>query len=100
MQLILFALAFLASFLFYKLYAYFSPCLPKIKISRFEFFPSIRIEISGRIIHLHHWFNFLIFLTVAIIVNEGVVASIATKGLLTGGIAQGLLHPDRKLIKK
>lgn len=99
-QIFSFTLAFVLSFVFYHIYSYNSHRLPKIKCRWFELFPSIKIHISGRVIHLHHWFSFLIILTVSIIIDKGILASELAKGFLTGGIVQGVSLADRKIILK
>lgn len=69
--------------------------IPKIKVSRFELSPNIRISFRGRQIWLHHWLNFAILLGVSIPVTNGILDAHFTKGFLMGGILQGLLYPDR-----
>lgn len=64
--------------------------LPKFKIWRLQLFPTVRLSISGKIIHLHHWLGFSIILIVSIFIDSGILSYIFTKGVLSGGIVQGL----------
>ena len=74
--------------------------LPNLKVKRVQVFPVLRINLFGRVIHFHHWFNFSILLAIAAVSNAGVLDLAFTKGLLLGGIIQGLTLPKghRKLI--
>ena len=78
------------SFLFYNTHSKFYRRLPILKIKSFEFFPSIRIYVRGKIIHLHHWLGFSIILVVSIVLEGGFLDSAYTKGFLLGGIFQGI----------
>jgi hypothetical protein len=74
---------------------------PHLKIKRVELLPSIRIFIKGRFIHFHHWFNLSMLLCVSIFVTGGLLDSWITRGVLMGGIIQGLTNPSptaRKII--
>ena len=73
---------------------------PRIKFKNIDFFPNIKITIHGRIIHLHHWFNFTILLCISIFVTGGILDSWLTRGFLMGGILQGLRYPDRGIFKR
>ncbi|MBU0569220.1 hypothetical protein KKB40_00370 [Patescibacteria group bacterium] len=99
-QIFVFVLSFGFSFVFYLIYSHYYHRLPKLKCRWIELFPSIKIYISGRIIHLHHWFSFLIILTVSIIIDKGILASTFAKGFLSGGIIQGVSLADRGVLKK
>ena len=80
--------------------ANFRKKLPNIKIKRFQLFPIIRIHAFGRVIHLHHWFNFSILLALSSVTSFAILDHIFTRGLLLGGIIQGLTLPERRLIYK
>lgn len=72
---------------------------PKLRIKRVELLPSLRIFVKGRVIHLHHWFNFTILLGASVFVTGGILDSWVTRGALLGGIFQGLSIPSaRKII--
>lgn len=72
---------------------------PKLKIKRIELLPSIRILIKGKVIHFHHWFNFSVLICISIFVTGGILDSWITRGVLLGGVIQGLSIPSaRKLI--
>jgi len=74
--------------------------LPEIKFKWIQIFPSQKIIIRGRIIHLHHWLQFSLLLCVSVFANTGVLDSWTTRGFLLGGIIQGLRFPDRSIFKK
>jgi hypothetical protein len=81
-----------SAFLIYsKLYDH----LPKIRRGRLELLPSIRIRISGRVFHIHHWFSFLLILTISIFISEGLLASVGIRGFCTGCIIQGIFFPGK-----
>ncbi|OGE37042.1 hypothetical protein A3B45_04080 [Candidatus Daviesbacteria bacterium RIFCSPLOWO2_01_FULL_39_12] len=67
--------------------------MPNLQIKRLQFFPVIRFQVFGRVIHLHHWFNFSVLLTYAAFANAGILDFTVTKGLMLGGIIQGLTLP-------
>jgi hypothetical protein len=99
-QILFFTFSFISSFVFYHFYSHNSHRFPKLKCRWLELFPSVKIHISGRIIHLHHWFGFLIILTISIIIDKGILASALAKGFLTGGLVQGVSLADRRVLKK
>ena len=70
--------------------------IPQIKVWRLQISPSIRIFVRGRIIHLHHWLSLSILLTFSIFLNMGFLDYMFTKGLMFGGVIQGLTFPDFK----
>jgi len=72
--------------------------LPFIKIRFIQFCPSIKINIGKRYIHLHHWLTYSIVLIITLTLNAGVLDTLFSKGLLVGGILQGLTFPDWKTI--
>ena len=74
---------------------------PSIKIKRLEILPSIRIFVKGRFIHFHHWMNFSILFVISILIGGSILDSWLTRGILLGGIIQGLTIPSptaRKII--
>ena len=75
--------------------------LPKLKIKGLQLLPSVTVTIAGKIYHMHHWLGFSIILVVSIFVTTGVLSLIFTKGVLSGGIVQGIFTPKSfKLIYK
>ena len=76
--------------------------LPNLKIKRLQLFPVLRIFMFGRVIHLHHWISFSIILALSAFISFGIFDYMFTKGLLLGGIIQGLRLPKehRKIIYK
>ncbi|MFV1917457.1 MAG: hypothetical protein ACC618_03195 [Patescibacteria group bacterium] len=67
--------------------------LPKLKIKAFQFSPSVTLTISGKIYHLHHWLGLSLILVASIFIESGVLSLLFTKGLLSGGIIQGVFTP-------
>ncbi len=76
--------------------------LPNIKVKRLQIFPVLRINLFGRVIHFHHWMNFTILLVISLFTSIGILDLLFTKGMLLGGIIQGLTLPKehRKIIYK
>lgn len=74
--------------------------LPNIKVKRVQFFPVIRIHLFGRVFHLHHWLSFSILLIISNTLPVGILESTFARGVLLGGIIQGLRLPKghRKII--
>jgi len=67
--------------------------LPNIKIKRIQLFPIIRVRMFGRTIHFHHWINFSVLLALSGFTSITILDHIFTRGLLLGGIIQGLTLP-------
>lgn len=76
--------------------------MPNVKVKRVQVFPVLRINVFGRWIHFHHWFNFSILLLLSFFMSLGILDLLVTKGILLGGIIQGLTLPKehRKIIYK
>ena len=72
--------------------------LPKVKISKVEISPNIRIYFKNRVLHMHHWLNLSILLAISIPVHNALLDAQFTKGLFMGGILQGLLSPNSSKI--
>lgn len=68
--------------------------LPKVKISKVEVSPNIKIYFKNRVIHMHHWLNLSILLAISIPVHNALLDAQFTKGLFMGGILQGILLPN------
>lgn len=60
---------------------------------RLQIMPVFRLRIFGRVIHLHHWVNLSILLGLSFFLTGGILAYMITKGILLGGIIQGLRLP-------
>lgn len=72
--------------------------LPNLKVKRLQLFPVIRINMFGRTIHFHHWVNFSVLLALSGFTSFAILDHILTRGLLLGGIIQGLtLRGSRKV---
>lgn len=76
--------------------------LPNIKLKRVQVFPVLRIYMFGRVIHFHHWVSLSILLAASLFATAGVLDLMFTKGMLLGGIIQGLRMPKehRKVVYK
>lgn len=83
----------LFSLFLYRLHQKYYKALPHLKIWKVEFFPSFKITIKGKVVHLHHWTSFALILTISLFIENGLLSTAAFKGFLTGGIIQGLLDP-------
>lgn len=70
--------------------------LPHIKVKWIQIMPNIRVHAKGRVILFHHWMNLTVVFVISIIVNQGFLDLLSTKGILLGGIIQGLTYPDWK----
>jgi len=94
MPVVTFLLPFTGGFLMAHIYSKVYEKLPKFKIKSLQLFPSIKILISGKIFHLHHWLGFSILLVISIFVEGGFLGYLVTKGILSGGAIQGLFNPN------
>ncbi len=76
--------------------------MPNLKIKRVQVFPVFRLNIFGRVIHLHHWLSLSFILGLSFFISVGILDFIITKGLLLGGIIHGLTLPKehRSIIYK
>ena len=76
--------------------------LPNVKVRRIQVFPVIRIYAFGRVFHFHHWINFSLLLTLSAFAPLGLLELPIIKGMLLGGIIQGLTVPreHRKIVYK
>lgn len=74
--------------------------MPEIKIKMVQLFPVIRVQAFGRVFHFHHWFNFSLLLALSGVTSFAILDHIFTRGVLIGGIIQGLTLPDKQLIYK
>ena len=68
--------------------------LPSLSVKRLQLFPMIRLNIFGRRIHFHHWANFSMLLAISGVTSFAVLDHYITRGLLIGGIIQGLTLPS------
>lgn len=67
--------------------------MPNLKVKRVQLFPVLRVHAFGRNIHLHHWFGFSVLLVSTAFGNMGFLETSIARGLLLGGIIQGLTMP-------
>ncbi len=68
--------------------------MPNFKYKRVQVFPVIRFHVFGRTIHFHHWFNFSVILALSGITSIAILDQVFAKGILLGGIIQGLTLPS------
>lgn len=67
--------------------------MPNLKLKRLQLFPVISIRAFGKDIHLHHWFNLSVLLASTALFNAGFLETTLARGLLLGGVIQGLTLP-------
>lgn len=67
--------------------------MPNLAVKRLQFFPVIKFDIFGKNIHFHHWVNFSIILAISGVTSVALLDHVLTRGLLIGGIIQGLTLP-------
>lgn len=63
---------------------------PKIDFHFIEIFPSLKLRFNGKVLHFHHWFNLSILLILSILINMDFLDYTVIKGLMVGGVIQGL----------
>lgn len=73
-----------------------------VKTRRVQIFPSIRFRFAGRTFHLHHWLSLSMLLALSSFEQSGFLANTLTRGVLLGGVLQGLSLPSahRKIVYK
>lgn len=69
--------------------------LPKISIGNLDLSPNIRVHIGSKTYWFHHWFLLSLLIGIPIIVQEDFQMPMIIKGVIVGGILQGLRYPDR-----
>ncbi len=76
--------------------------MPNLRVKRVQVFPVLRINIFGRVIHLHHWLSFSIILLISFFASIGILDLMVTRGVLLGGIIHGLTLPKehRRIVYK
>lgn len=69
----------------------------RVKIGPIQLYPTLRVSVKGRVVWFHHWVSMTVVLFVSIFfITGGILDYTFIKGLLVGGILQGLTFPDRK----
>ncbi|MCL4354645.1 hypothetical protein M1349_04235 [Patescibacteria group bacterium] len=69
--------------------------IPKISIGRIDFLPNFRIHIDKKTYHFHHWLLLTLIIAVPVVIQENFPYPMMVRGLLIGGILQGLRYSDR-----
>lgn len=72
--------------------------LPVIRIKFIQLTPNFKIHFRGKIIHIRHWIYLSIILIFSYKIDNGFFASSFLRGVLAGGVVQGLTFPDWKKI--
>jgi hypothetical protein len=72
--------------------------LPHIRIKFLQIGPVLKIHFKNRSLHIHHWITYSLILIVTFTTNTYILDTLFSKGLLVGGILQGLTFPDWKNI--
>ena len=67
--------------------------MPNVRVKRVQFFPVLRINAFGKMIHFHHWVSFSILLAISGFTQIGILDHSIVRGLLIGGVIQGLTLP-------
>lgn len=67
--------------------------LPNLKLKRVQVFPVISVRAFGSNIHFHHWVSFSLLLALSGLTQIGILDHFVTRGLLLGGVIQGLTLP-------
>lgn len=73
--------------------ARFRKKLPNLTVKRVQIFPVLRVYMFGRVFHFHHWVNCSILLAISAFSSIAILDAVFTRGLLLGGIIQGLTLP-------
>lgn len=99
MPVVTLTISFVAGYIFFLLST--SPKKYKRKLPNFNFWrldilPCLRIKIRGKWLHIHHW-TWLGVALAAVINSTGnwFESHLILKGILSGGLIQGLTYPDR-----
>ena len=102
MNYISFTLSFLLGYLVTRSYSknngMINKKLPQIRIRFLQIVPNLKIHFRKRSLHIHHWIVYSVLLITTLTFNMGVLDTLFSKGLLVGGIIQGLTFPDWKKI--
>ena len=69
--------------------------IPMKKLFNVQLSPHINFSIKRRVIHFHHWMIFSPIYVVAQTGDHGIMSAAVIKGMLIGGIIQGLMYKDR-----
>src|SRR5512138_2588425 len=72
--------------------------LPYYKIKFIQFSPNIKIHFKNRYIWIHHWLTYTVILIITLTSNAGILDTLVSKGILVGGILQGLTFSDWKTL--
>lgn len=72
--------------------------VPKIMFWRIEFLPCFKIYTNKHIVHLHHWLLFSFMMLTTFFTSWTFLDHLFTRGVMLGGIIQGLSFPDWKQV--
>ena len=69
--------------------------IPSLKLFNFQVAPRINLAFKQRVIHLHHWLLLSPLFAFSQTGDHGLMSAGVIKGVLIGGIIQGLMYRDR-----
>lgn len=69
--------------------------VPKIGLWNIEFMPNFRVHIKSKTYHFHHWFVLALVILIPIILRDDFQYPMVFKGIVVGGILQGLRYPNK-----
>ncbi len=69
--------------------------IPKIGVWNIEFLPNFRIHIGSKTYHFHHWLVLALIILLPFILSEKFSYPMIFKGIVVGGILQGLRYPNK-----
>ena len=69
--------------------------VPKIGFRNIELMPNFRVHIGNKTYHFHHWLLFALLILIPVIFRDSSRYPLIFKGVLIGGILQGLRYPNK-----
>ncbi len=69
--------------------------VPKIGFWNIEFMPNFRVHIKSKTYHFHHWFVLALAILIPIVLRDDFQYPMVFKGIVVGGILQGLRYPNK-----
>lgn len=69
--------------------------VPKVGVWNIEFLPNFRVHIGSKTYHFHHWLVLALIILLPFILSDKFSYPMIFKGVIVGGILQGLRYPDR-----
>lgn len=70
--------------------------VPKISLGKhLDILPNVRLHKGKKTYHFHHWLLFTLAIAIPVIIYEQFPYPMIVRGMLVGGILQGLRYSDR-----